>query len=143
MSIQVEIKCNICEEVFLIEKYGSGFCSKCNQAYYYDNDNYFPVLTSVQKQVLMDLFKITKDDLDINDKKELKEFDIWMEGYIRTGDSRKARLVASGVKSYTFKAACDLFYKDKDKVGNYDSDRLTMWKCKLFDNEEDARKSFG
>jgi hypothetical protein len=90
--------------------------------------------------ILMDLFKITKDDLDINDNPELKKYDIWIEGYISQGHSAKAQLVVSSVQAPSFRQACDNHHKE---FGGYNSDTLTICGFKLFDNQQDARKSFG
>jgi hypothetical protein len=97
--------------------------------------------------VLMGIFNLTEDDLNVASEvdSDLKQYQIWSEGFVVTGNSGTAKLVAAGIKASTFKDACDGFYKDKDRKdwGEYDSDRLTIWGCKLFDNEEDARKAFG
>lgn len=69
----------------------------------------------------------------------MKIFDIWSEGYVATGDSGKATYHGEGTGK-TFKAACIKKFKDDN---NYCSKNNTYWACCLFDNEDDARESFG
>jgi hypothetical protein len=64
---------------------------------------------------------------------------IWSEGYRATGGESDATYRAS-VYAATFRQACDRFFGG-DKY--YDPDTLTYWGCHLYDNEADARKSFG
>jgi hypothetical protein len=75
--------------------------------------------------------------------KELQEqlFDIWVEGYSVTGNSCTAWHLGSA-KGVTFRNACVNYHKrNPDKFYNEDSN--SIWGCKLFDNQSDARKSFG
>lgn len=66
-------------------------------------------------------------------------FHIWSEGYVVSGDSDCARCQAS-IEAETFRDACKMYYG-----GNkyFDAERLTYWGCRLFDNEQDARKAYG
>lgn len=88
---------------------------------------------------------------------ELKEYEIWMEGYAATGERGYANLIGKA-KGKTFNEACNNFryieelkdYKGKviidigDKLGlDKEYDYPSIWACKLYDNEKDARKSFG
>ena len=76
------------------------------------------------------------------------KFEIWSEGYLATGMEgipEKARMLAE-VEADSFQEACDKLCSDPDwqrRYGNYNPERLTVWGCRLFDNEADARKSFG
>ena len=69
-------------------------------------------------------------------------FNIWCEGYLATGtEGIPAKAVFIGtIEAETFQQACD-----KRFSGNqyYDADRRTYFGCRLFDNEQDARKTFG
>ena len=68
--------------------------------------------------------------------------EVWMEGYWCTGmelGPEKASLIGK-TKAESFKNACDKLCKDKE---DYDSERLMIWGCQLYDNETDARKEFG
>lgn len=75
----------------------------------------------------------------INENLAEKTYDVWMEGFVCTGESSKAHFVGS-VKAETFKKACDKLFNN-DIL--YDPINLTHWGCRLYDNEADARKSFG
>lgn len=74
--------------------------------------------------------------------------EIWIEGYLASGMDgipAPARLLGR-VDAPTFSAACDQLCSpaewQKDN-GNYNSARGTVWGCRLFGNEADARRSFG
>ncbi len=72
---------------------------------------------------------------------------IWMEGWSghrAQGDYGTAQLVAT-VEAPSFQEACDQFFtSDTEKNwGHYDRVRMTVWGCRLFINEADARKAFG
>lgn len=99
----------------------------------------------------------------------MKEFEIWIEGYSVTGNSSPASCIGKAMGE-DFNDACRNFryredmknpYGDnyfhrkgdplnldksdtepdglrKSRVGTY-----SIWACALFDNESDARKSFG
>ena len=67
------------------------------------------------------------------------KFKIWMEGYECTGNRSTASFKGE-YEAETFKDACDLAFKD-DKY--YDGKKLSYWGCRLYDNEIDARKTFG
>lgn len=76
-----------------------------------------------------------------------KTYEIWMEGYAATGESGTARYVDS-IKAESFKDACVKFSKTKEGIEEqwdeyFDSQDLSYWGCRLFDNEMDARKAFG
>ena len=43
----------------------------------------------------------------------------------------------------SFLEACKMAWNDHRGYGNYDEERNTIWGCRLFDNEADARKDFG
>ena len=74
-------------------------------------------------------------------------FEIWIEGYLATGmegtPNRASRIAV--IDAETFADACVNFSKtEKAKgYGRFDKERLSFWGCRLFDNEQDARKSFG
>lgn len=67
------------------------------------------------------------------------KFEIWSEGFSATGQYSKAQFYGV-VEADTFKTACDLKFQGED---TYSPEDLTLWGCQLFDNENDARKSFG
>lgn len=96
----------------------------------------------------------------------MKRFDIWMEGYAATGEHGTAQLIGQS-EGETFEEAVINFRYPEDIVREFDGkvivqkgDSLsldknpdgtyrkwdghpTIWACRLFDNEQDARKSFG
>lgn len=92
----------------------------------------------------------------------MKEFEVWSEGYSATGEHSGA-IYHGIVAAETFDEACikvmgDKLDKNSDgsyRRGGYrgnaepgiDRAKLqgnySIWACQLFDNEADARKSFG
>ncbi|MEJ7831207.1 MAG: hypothetical protein WKF91_23580 [Segetibacter sp.] len=78
----------------------------------------------------------------------MREYQIWSEGFAATGERGGATFHGKQMAE-TFDEACDLFFKGNS---TYDSlldgrDMKTLirayWGCRLFDNEADARRSFG
>ena len=67
----------------------------------------------------------------------MKTFKIWSEGYSITGNSSEA-MFHGEIDAENFEDACAKLLGDK-----LDKNRLSIWGCRLFDNELDARKSFG
>lgn len=86
-----------------------------------------------------------------------KEFDIWMEGYAATGEHGTATLVGKGTGETFDEAVRDYMSKTPNhgieevtrnrysSEENYNNRKSNwhIWACRLFDNEADARKSFG
>jgi hypothetical protein len=66
-------------------------------------------------------------------------YEIWAEGFAATGERGEAQLLGRCYGN-SFREACINQF-----IGNklFDSSRLTYWGCKLFDNENAARRSFG
>jgi len=72
-----------------------------------------------------------------------KIYHIWSEGFRATGEYGFANYFGSE-KATSFQEACDLYaLKNPEFATYYNADQLTYWGCRLFDNEADARKSFG
>lgn len=70
---------------------------------------------------------------------EKKKYKIWAEGFSATGDYGTAHFMGEAY-GRDFKDACEnLFAGDS----LFDATRMTHWGCELFDNEADARKSYG
>jgi hypothetical protein len=73
-------------------------------------------------------------------------WEVWSEGYRATGESAGAKLEGK-VEAETWPEACRKACVDsgrwKEQPGGFDAKRLTVWGCRLFDNEADARRSFG
>ena len=76
----------------------------------------------------------------------MKTWEVWREGYRATGESAGANLEGK-VEADTWPEACRKACVDsgrwKEQPGGFDAKRLTVWGCRLFDNEADARRSFG
>lgn len=74
----------------------------------------------------------------------MEEFEIWSEGFAVTGQSGEAMLMGRA-KGESFEDACADHFDPNDPNDSkyYDPKRNTYWGCRLFDNEADARKSFG
>ncbi len=73
------------------------------------------------------------------------KYNIWIEGVLDTG-MEGCPLPASllgEVEAETFQEACDKIALEKRLLGLYNPDHRTIWGCRMFDNEIDARKSFG
>jgi hypothetical protein len=89
---------------------------------------------------------------------ELKEYDIWMEGYAATGESSKASYLGKS-KGRNFQDACMRYalkseLEHRQKMDNenqyfdtgrwdYDPRRNSIWACRLYETEDEARESFG
>lgn len=69
----------------------------------------------------------------------MRQYEIWSEGYITNGERAGAHFHGRAMGD-TFAEACRRLFKDDY---NYDDEKGTHWGCRLFDNEDDARKSFG
>jgi len=74
-------------------------------------------------------------------------FDVWMEGYLATGMEgipQRATYLGS-YEGDTFADACEAAIKDNypNDTKLFDKTRLSWWGCRMYDNETDARKSFG
>lgn len=98
----------------------------------------------------------------------MKKFQVWIEGYAATGEHSPASLIGE-VEAENFDEACIKLCGDKldknddgsyirskiishapaagkertdwfmdDNIGNF-----SIWSCKLYDNEKEARKYFG
>ena len=73
----------------------------------------------------------------------MTEFEIWAEGFVDNGGRAGATMLGKA-NGKTFKDACkNRAERDAEFNRYFDEDRMTYWGCRLFDNEVDARKSFG
>jgi len=96
----------------------------------------------------------------------MKEYEIWIEGYSATGESGIANFIGKA-SGNTFVEACNNFEYPEDIKAQYRDEIIVrkgeklkldgmsinnyvenapvpkIWGCLLFDNETDARKSFG
>lgn len=73
----------------------------------------------------------------------MKTYEVWMSGFMIQGMDSPARATLYGnTSAESFQEACDKLAKQKDDK-LYDSNYRSVWGCKLYDNEADARKIFG
>jgi hypothetical protein len=68
-------------------------------------------------------------------------YDIWLEGFEFSIDESATASFIETVEAESFQEACDKCKLSNDSL--YNSKNLTYWGCKLYDNENDARKNFG
>jgi hypothetical protein len=73
----------------------------------------------------------------------MKIFEVWNEGYAATGQQEKAQCLGT-FEAETFQEACkNALIELKWDMSYYDEEDNSFWACRFFDNEKDARKSFG
>lgn len=75
----------------------------------------------------------------------MKIFEVWCEGYHAQGGIGHHWLVGMA-KAETFKEACDIAFariEDEYTRSCYNSERLTHWGCRLFDNASEAAEAHG
>ncbi len=80
----------------------------------------------------------------------MKKFQVWVEGFQATGEWRKAQLVGE-IWADSFDNAVQQLYKERypDEAERNrwfrksESGFWVEWGCRIYDNEADARKSFG
>ena len=76
------------------------------------------------------------------------KIEIWMEGYIATGESNKAMKIWEGQADSFDDAIIKYEQEENVTVDRYTGDQAKrskygIWACRLFDNESQARQSFG
>ena len=69
-------------------------------------------------------------------------FTIWTEGYAATGESGTATYMGEA-KGKNLQDAVKNLFNTRDGGEWVNKDYTAYWGCKFFDNEADARKSFG
>lgn len=73
----------------------------------------------------------------------MNQYAIWSEGF-HVMEGRSGAILHGYAEGETFEDACkNLAEKDSSFKGYFDPERLTYWGCRLFDNEVEARVSFG
>ena len=78
------------------------------------------------------------------DMGQIKAFNLWIEGYACTGNSSTASFLGT-YEADNFENACDK-WADTIKEKEYyqrNGSIASYWGCRIYDNEADARKSFG
>ena len=73
-----------------------------------------------------------------------KVFSLWMEGYAVTGNSSKAEFLGN-IEAESFGEACDKWASTLTQPEYYrrTGECASYWGCRIYDNEDDARKFFG
>lgn len=69
----------------------------------------------------------------------MSRYEVWMEGFQVMEGRAEAQCLGS-CEAENFLEACKQVCKYDS---NYDPIDNSIWGCRLFDNEKDARKSFG
>ena len=75
----------------------------------------------------------------------MKTYQVWSEGFKVTGEYSTATFHGS-FEASSFKGAIQAFkdsLTDPYAISCVDVDGMSFWGCRFFDNESDARKSFG
>lgn len=73
----------------------------------------------------------------------MKEYEVWLEGYAITGNHGRAHYFGKYVAT-TFEDACEVaLQENKWEMKEYNKERNAFWGCRFFDNESQARASFG
>jgi hypothetical protein len=72
----------------------------------------------------------------------MKEFEIWAEGFRTSGEQGFATILGKENAESWDEAVEKYMEKNPGRIRK-DSRGYTDWGCRLFDNEADARKSFG
>lgn len=90
--------------------------------------------------------KFLNSEIQKDIKDGVKKYSLWQEGYSVTGQSSTA-IYLGEFEGTSFYDACDNWAKTLKepkyyKTGTHKS-RPSYWACRIFDNEIDARKSFG
>lgn len=73
------------------------------------------------------------------------KYQIWMEGFLCTGmegTPEPARYLGE-VEANSWQEACDIQGRSMGLGLDYNSEQRSWWGCRFFDNEQDARKTFG
>lgn len=81
-----------------------------------------------------------------NEKKEIKSFEVWMEGYAATDEYSPVYCLGIFQGTTFDEAVLNMLTIEPEYQKYYrksDSGQHLIWGCRLFDNEADARKSFG
>jgi hypothetical protein len=83
----------------------------------------------------------------------VQTFEIWKEGFEDEDGKEQAELLAKGVPGNDFYDAVKFWYEDTldaehiygplSVKGSGKSAKMWLWGCRLYDNEQDARKRFG
>ena len=71
----------------------------------------------------------------------ITRFDVWSEGCAGTGNNCKAWYLGSFAAD-SFNLACEKASEKHNMTDSFNKKHLTIWGCRLFNNEAEARQSF-
>lgn len=114
----------------------------CLHSCFYDGQLTVHKLQNIVSVIAGEELKFTEPDQEAS---FMKSYDLWSEGYCITGGSSKA-IFHGKFNGKTFKDAILSFKKsltDEYSIKCVDVEGMKYWGCSFFDNEADARKSFG
>lgn len=76
---------------------------------------------------------------------ETTTYTIWSEGYVVPGVEGKPHpaTLLGEAEGEDFREACFSFFANHPLTPHFDASRLTVWGCKLYPTEEEARETFG
>ena len=108
-------------------------------------DSLKEILENATDQCLFDLRDnlISIGAMKADNSVEVKQWELWLEGYSATGQSVNAQFMGM-YPGVTFADACDEWVKeDTSRKHCFNRNQLMYWGCRFFDNEAGARKAFG
>lgn len=77
---------------------------------------------------------------------KMEKYKVWLEGYVCTGQRAGAEYLGE-FEGTSFEDACLKAslakFGPKETANFYDTNRNTFWGCHFYNNESDARKTFG
>lgn len=90
---------------------------------------------------------------EITEGRPVQTFEIWREGFEDEDGKEKAVLLAKGIPGSDFADAVEFWYSstvDAEhiygplvKKGEKEKAKMWLWGCRLYDNEQDAKRRFG
>lgn len=75
-------------------------------------------------------------------KKVAGTYEVWMEGWLATGGGSSASLLGS-YQASSFLEACIQASDAHPGLGPFNETKLSIWGCRLFETEAEARRAFG
>jgi hypothetical protein len=102
-------------------------------------------MTDEQAEKLAAAMSLPITPLKTAGEKVPKVIEIWAEGHRNVGSPPSSAMFLGRVQAHDLKSACEAWAKEHAEYARYyfNSEELTYGGCRLFDNEADARKSFG
>jgi len=74
----------------------------------------------------------------------MPRWEVWVEGWAASGEQHATAQLLGMTDAGTFQEACAAMLKATGSdIRLYNPERNSYWGCRLFDNEQAARKAFG